>query len=303
MSLVMERETLEVCREEGKLGVTIEGFDCRMASDSEFDAIQKLVYTDKIVVLKNQKLTPRDLVALGQRLGRIETYYQPMYHHPEVREVFVSSNVGSGGDHRVGVPQTGKFWHADYQFMANPFGITMIHQQVVPKGERGTYFIDMGRAYEKLPRAMKTALQGTRARHSVRRYFKIRPTDVYRPITELLDEIERETPAVLHPATFRHPVTGETVLYISEGFTCSLERADGTLLDDSVLQELFAMTGQMDMTFSHENIHLQTFEVNDLLIWDNRSLIHRARHVTVPEPTVSFRVTPHDAYPFFGAMG
>src|SRR5205823_910776 len=146
-------------------------------------------------------------------------------------------------------PQTGKFWHADYQFMPNPFGLTVIQQQVVPKGNRGTYFIDMGQAFQKLPAELKVAIAGTRCRHSVRRYFKIRPTDVYRPITELLDEIERETPAVIHPTTFTHPVTGETVLYISEGFTYAIEAADGTPMDSRLLQDLFEVTGQLDTTF------------------------------------------------------
>jgi alpha-ketoglutarate-dependent taurine dioxygenase len=297
MNHAIQRAEATALPERG-LGVTLDGFDCRTASDRDLADVKKLVYTDKIVVLKNQQLSPADFVALGSRLGTIETYYQPMYHHPEHKEIFVSSNVPTG-DGRVGVPQTGKFWHADYQFMPNPFGLTVIHQQVVPKANRGTYFIDMGRAYEKLPARLKAAIAGTRARHSVRRYFKIRPTDVYRAVTDLLDEIERETPAVTHPTTFTHPATGETVLYISEGFTCALEAEDGTPLDPAVLQELFEATGQMDTSFTHENIHLQPFEVGDLLIWDNRSLIHRARHVTVPEPTVSFRVTPHDEYPFY----
>jgi alpha-ketoglutarate-dependent taurine dioxygenase len=57
----------------------------------------------------------------------------------------------------------------------------------------------MGGAYEKLFRQLKKAAAGTRSRHSVRRYFKIRPTDVYRPVKENLDDIERETAAVIHP--------------------------------------------------------------------------------------------------------
>src|SRR5205814_1831863 len=156
-------------------------FDCRVASDKQFADVKNLVYTEKIVVLKNQGLSPDEFVALGNRLGRLETYYQPMYHHAERKEIVVSSNVPTGGN-RVGVPQTGKFWHADYQFMPNPFGLTVIQQQVVPKGKRGTYFIDMGQAFERLSRELKAAIAGTRCRHSVRRYFKIRPTDVYRPI-------------------------------------------------------------------------------------------------------------------------
>ncbi|KPC75455.1 hypothetical protein ADL35_25060, partial [Streptomyces sp. NRRL WC-3753] len=53
---------------------------------------------------------------------------------------------------------------------------------------------------------------------------------------------------------------------------------------------------RLDRDFGHENIHLQTFERGDLLVWDNRSLIHCARHTTTPEPTVSFRVTVHDEF-------
>ena len=61
-----------------------------------------------------------------------------------------------------------------------------------------------------------------------------------------------------------------------------------------LLRELLAATGQLDDTFEHEDIHLQTFEKGDLLIWDNRTLIHRARHTATPEPAVSYRVTVYD---------
>lgn len=280
-----------------KIGMAVADFDPAGASDAAVNELKHLVYAEKIVVLKGQRLTPAEFVALGARLGEVETYYQPMYHHPEFKEIFVSSNVSDNGQ-RVGVPQTGKFWHADYQFMPRPFGLTLIYPQVVPKVSRGTYFIDMGRAYQKLPAGLRSAIDGGTCLHSARRYFKIRPSDVYRPIHEVMADVERETPPVAHPTVLTHPVTGEQVLYLSEGFAYALEDADGTRLDDAVLPELLTRTGQLDTTFTHENIHLQTFDEGDLLIWDNRSLIHRALHTVNPEPTVSFRVTVHDEYPF-----
>ncbi|MFI1766206.1 TauD/TfdA dioxygenase family protein [Streptomyces sp. NPDC020800] len=275
------------------LGATVEDFDHTSASGADIEVLKHLVYTKKIAVLKGQNLTPRQFLDLGMRLGRPETYYEPMYHHPELREIFVSSNVPENG-RQIGVPKTGKFWHADYQFMPDPFGITLIHPQVVPQKNRGTYFIDMGRAYEKLPGDLRKQVAGTYCRHSVRKYFKIRPHDVYRPLSEIIEEVERKTPAVRQPTTFTHPLTGETVLYISEGFTVGIEDADGKPLGDDLLHRLFEATGQLDDTFEHGNIHLQGFERGDLLIWDNRSLIHRARHTATPEPTVSHRVTVHD---------
>ncbi|MYX97518.1 TauD/TfdA family dioxygenase [Streptomyces sp. SID486] len=275
------------------LGATVEGFDPADASDADVEALKRTVYTRKIAVLKGQHLSPRQFLDLGRRLGRPETYYEPMYHHPEFEEIFVSSNVPENG-RQIGVPRTGAFWHADYQFMPDPFGITLIHPQVVPEKNRGTYFIDMGRAYDSLSEGLKKEIAGTYCRHSVRKYFKIRPHDVYRPLSEIVDEVERRTPAVRQPTTFVHPLTGETVLYISEGFTVGIEDADGRPLDEQLLGRLLEATGQLDDTFEHDGIHLQTFEQGDLLIWDNRSLVHRARHTTTPEPAVSHRVTVHD---------
>jgi taurine dioxygenase len=133
----------------------------------------------------------------------------------------------------------------------------------------------------------------------VRRYFKIRPSDVYRPVSALLEEIEQHTPASEHPAVFDHPVTGEPVLYISEAITEELRGPDGLPLRAGLLEELLEATGQLDTTFRHPNLHLQTFDKGDLLIWDNRSLVHRALHAAKPEPTVSHRVTVHDEHEFY----
>lgn len=284
-------------QQDAMFGVSVEGFDALNSSDEDVDVLKRAVYEKKIVVLKNQTLTPYQFVALGRRFGVPQVYYQPMYHHPEVEEIFVSSNVPHDG-RRVGVPQTGKFWHSDYSFMPRPFSITFIYPQVVPRNNRGTYFIDMGRAYAMLPERLKSAVSGTKARHSARRYFKIRPTDVFRPLGEVLEEIEKESPDVFHPTVVTHPVTGEKILYVSEALTHELLNGNGTALDDKLLQELFEATGQRDLTFSHENIHLQTFEEGDLLIWDNRSLIHRALHTGGSEPAVSFRVTVMDEHPW-----
>jgi alpha-ketoglutarate-dependent taurine dioxygenase len=280
-----------------KMGVVVDGFDAATATESDLESLREAVYAKRIALLRNQHLSPADFVALGHRLGEPEEYYEPMYHHPVEKKIFVSSNVGEG-DRQVGVPKTGKFWHADYQFMPRPFALTLIYPQEVPTKNRGTYFIDMCDAYDRLPEDLQDAIQDTYCRHSPRRYFKIRPSDVYRPIGELYDEIEQRTPPARHPTTFTHPVTGRTVLYVSEGLTYAIEDADGKQLDDALLRRVLDATGQLDATFSHDNIHLQTFDKGDLLIWDNRALVHRALHTTTPEPAVSFRVTLHDQHNF-----
>jgi len=272
------------------VGVVVEGFDS--ASDEDVRAVRQAVYREKIVVLKGQDLDPHGFLALGRRFGEPAAYYEPIYHHPEVKEVFVSSNV-SEGEKRMGVPKTGKFWHSDYQFMPRPFDITLIYPQVVPTTNRGTYFIDLCKAYENLSEDLKLAVKGTTATHSVRRYFKIRPSDVYRPISEVIDEVDAKTPPVRMPTAHPHRHTDETILYVSEGFTLSVTDADGRDQPD-LLHALLEHTGQLDRSYTHPAIHLQTYEKGDMLLWDNRSMVHRALHTATPEPTVSFRVTVHD---------
>lgn len=288
---------MKVQLQEGqRLGARVEGFDHRTASDEDVRRLIDLTHERKIVVLRGQQLGPQDYLALGQRFGEVEAYYQPMYHHPEVKEIFVASNIAQDGK-VVGVPRTGKFWHIDYEFMPRPFAFTLVYQRVVPQGPRGTFYIDLAEAFDKLPQALKDEARGTIACHSPRRYFKIRPEDVYRPICELLEEIDRETPPARHPTVIRHPVTGRETLFISEGLTYALEGPGGEELRPGLLRSLLEASGQMDAEHRHPAIHLQTVETNDLVMWDNRALVHCALHTPTPEPTETWRLTLNDGLP------
>ncbi|MFI1913313.1 TauD/TfdA dioxygenase family protein [Nocardia sp. NPDC020380] len=272
------------------MGVVVENFDADSTEDVQL--LKKTVYRDKIVLLRGQDLDVPGFLALGRRLGTPEAYYEPAYHHPDHHEVFVSANVEENGQ-RIGVPKTGRFWHSDYQFMPRPFDITLTSPRVVPTKNRGTLFIDMAKAYEGLSHELKQRVEGTSATHTVRRYFKIRPSDVYRPICELVAEVDAKTPPVTAPTVYEHPHTGERVLYLSEGFTESITDAAGQQQPE-LLRELLAATGQLDDVPNEVPVHLQTFEAGDVLIWDNRTLVHRAVHTDTPEPAISWRVTVHD---------
>lgn len=282
-----------------KIKVTVvRGLDTNKITPKQADDLKSLIYKNKILVLKQQHLSPRCYLDFAYRLGMPEEYYQAMYHHPECREIFVSSNVPRDGG-QVGVPRTGRFWHSDYSFMPKPFAITLIYPQIIPTQNRGTYFIDMGRAYEMLAESLKDRIHGATSSHSVLRYFKIRPHDIYRPISEIIAEVHQVTPEVQHPLTFKHPMTGETVLYISDGFTQSIRDSNGNDLGQTLVDELLTACGQRDRSFQHPLIHLQTYEPGDILLWDNRSLVHCALHTLKPEPTESFRITLHDHKPFY----
>ncbi|GEE00601.1 putative dioxygenase [Gordonia spumicola] len=276
----------------------IPDFELATATVVDFDEIRERIYRDKIVVLKNQDLAVPEFVELGHRLGEPVPYYEPIYHHPDSPLVFVSSNIDHEGE-RIGVPKTGAFWHADYQFMPKPFAFTVFYPQKLPSRGRGTYFIDMAEAYRNLSPDLREQIDGAYGYHSVRRYMKIRPGDVYRPLHEVIAEVEQRTPPQVFPAVGNHPVTGERQLYLSEAFTYRLTDANGRSLGDELLRAVLAESGQLDNSYKHRNIFTRTYDPGDIVLWDNRALIHRALHNPSGEPTESYRVTVLDGRPLF----
>lgn len=239
------------------LGVTVEGLAAGRASAADIAALKKTVYTNKIVVLKGQDLTPRELLAFGRRLGRQADHHEPAYC------------------------QAGQFWHSDRHLTATPFDLSVSYPRLVP-----TYFIDMAAAYDRLPDELKLAIRDITATYGVLRYAMLGPKDKNQTLAGIVDQVNTRTPPVEGPVAVKHPVTGATVLQVSEGFTVGLRQPDGLDRPD-LLAALLEATGQLDPTYRHANIHLRTFEPGDLLVWDTHSLIHRAALDVAPEPVVS----------------
>lgn len=277
-------------------GAIVTDFDAATATSEDFASLKEAIYQHRLVVLKNQEdITPEAFIRIGEHLGEIVPYYEPMYHHPDHKEIFVSANTEFEG-RKMGVPKTGKFWHADYQFKPQPFAFTIFAPKILPAGNRGTFFINMADAFNGLPEAMKDKIRGTKAGHSVRRFFKIRPSDVYRPLGEIVSEVEQASPETFHPTVVKHPVTGEEILYISEGFTDRIVDESGADQPE-ILEQLLREVGMRDDTFTHPNIINHSYEAGEIVIWDNRVLSHRALHTTTNAATVSHRLTVLDEHP------
>lgn len=271
------------------LGAQIIGVDPSTLDSITREEIREIVYTNKLVILKGVHPSPEQYLQLGRIIGDIVPYYESMYHHKDFPEIFVSST-----EENQGVPRTGAFWHIDYMFMPEPFAFSMVLPLTVPGPDRGTYFIDLNRAWASLPAETQDRARGTLSTHDPRRHIKIRPDDVYRPIGEVWNEITRTTPPIKWPTVIRHPQTGEEILYICASGTTRMEDHDARLIDPELLEDLMAATGQLDTEFTHPFIHTQHYEVGDIILWDNRVLMHRAKHGTSAGTLTTYRLTMLD---------
>jgi len=279
-------------------GVEIIDLDARNVSDNDVKKIQEMIYSDKLVMLKNQSMTPEEYCDFGRRFGHVEKYYEEMYHHPVVKEIFVSSNFVENGSNQ-GVPKTGSFWHSDYAFMPELFSISIIYPQAISSSKRGTYYINMGDVYDSLDEELKVEIDNKFCEHSIRKYFKIRPTDVYKPIGDIFREIEEKTPPTTRPLVLTHPVTKKKILYISEGFSVGIKDVAGNSLELDLLHRLLEKSGQLDKSFNHPLIKYISIGLGDIILWDNRSLVHHAEHTKTVGPSKSYRLTVYDSYSRF----
>ena len=177
----------------------------------------------------------------------------------ELREQLGDLNFG-GDSLRPGLFET---FHTDDAYTERPASATVLHARELPAGPGGdTSFLDMRAAYRLLDRAQQARLIGLRAVHAYNNRGAFAPrVSAEGPYEELVD--------VSYPVVRAHPATGEPALYFD------LDRAthvEGMPIDEgrALLQELQEHAESRAPRYEHQ------WRPNDVLIWDNASVQHKA---------------------------
>jgi taurine dioxygenase len=278
-----------------RLGADVADVDLRQVTAAQVAALKAAVYEHKLLVFHGVDLPDAEYVAMARKFGVPQRYFQRHYHHPSFAEIFVSNNVPVDGK-KVGVAGTGRMWHSDYQFFPEPLPLTFVMPRIVPPGgSRGTWFVDMVAAWRELPAALRDALHGARCFQDAVLYYKVQPFDVDKGIGELMEQFHREAPGAVHPAVIRHPVDGREALYVSSGFT---QRVDAIPHERSqaLLRDLFAFV-------EHESrVCTVPWQLGDLMLWDNRQVIHRSSGNLHGLASRSYRIGVYDGLPFYPGL-
>lgn len=276
-----------------EIGGIITGIDITelLPESEEIIEIRNAIYRNKLVVIRNQDFTPLEYVEFAKKIGTPQIYFQKNYHHPDFPEIFVSSNVNKKGE-KIGVAGTGHYWHTDCQFEQNPLSFTSITPVIIPKTVRETRYIDMHQVYNKLPDHLRELVENATLIHGGNNRYKVTPEDIDKSIQQLIDKMNEMVPFVKHPAVIEHPVTGDKILYASRGFTMKF---DGFSYEKNqrVLNELF------DFIEKDEHIHTHAWKKGDLIIWDNRYLLHMSSPLVPGDKSKSYRIGIYDKYPFY----
>lgn len=245
-------------------GVAITGADLSQPlSPALQDAIFAAFRDHHILVFRDQDLSQDEQLAFTRQFGEIEEHVARHSAAARYGLVHLVTNVGDDGQPTTKLTQVGNYlWHTDKSYHAVPSLMTVLHAKELPPEGGDTQFANMAMAYEALPETTKQQIAGMRAVHSwaaSRRRAGAPPPS----------EIEmRERPPVDHPLVRTHPVSGAKTLYIGNHASHILGMPEDE--GDALLVELLEHATQPQFIYTHR------WHDGDLVMWDNRCLLHRA---------------------------
>jgi alpha-ketoglutarate-dependent 2,4-dichlorophenoxyacetate dioxygenase len=155
-----------------------------------------------------------------------------------------------------------RLWHTDASFQDPPGRYSMLSAKVVPPAGADTEYADMRAAYDALPEEDKTRLEGLRVHHSI---AHSRQTLGF----EFSDAEQDALKGAVHPLVRTIPRSNRRALYLASHASRILDWPvpEGRLL----LHELIEHATRPEFVYRHR------WRVGDLVIWDNRATMHRAR--------------------------
>ena len=247
------------------LGAQVSGIDMtREMDEATFGAIHRAFLRFQVLLFPPHDLPPARQVALGRRFGEVQIHVMNQYHADGFPELYRLSNLDASGKPTGHHPDKGTLaWHTDGSWQRVTGQATIIYGEVMPAQGGETHFCDMYGAYERLSPAWKARIANLRAVHTLD--FSRTRRHGEAPLTE---EQRRAKPPVDHPVVRTHPETGRKCLYLGD----HAEYIVGRPYEEgrAMIEELNALAVHPDLTYEHR------WKMRELLIWDNRCVMHRA---------------------------
>ncbi len=186
-----------------------------------------------------------------------------------------------GRDHVIAVervadetaPLFAENWHSDWSFQERPPAGTCLRSLIVPPEGGDTWFADQHAALDAMPASLRERLEGAQAIHSARGGYAPDGTygdgDRARGRSMAIRPSAEAMATQLHPIIRAHPETGQLGVFSCLGYIIGIEGMDDAEARP-LLGELYGHQTADDFVYRHR------WEPNMLVMWDNRSVLHRA---------------------------
>ncbi|HEY4172511.1 MAG TPA: TauD/TfdA family dioxygenase [Rhodopila sp.] len=228
-----------------------------------------------VLIFHDQPFDDETQMAFSRNFGALEVSSGAEMAKPEDRRLKLEmadiSNLDRDNQLRPADDKTrlgslgNRLWHSDASFRAIPAKYSLLSARIIPGSGGNTEFADMRAAYDALDDATKADIDDMITEHSTAYSREIIgfPKENYGAHNQ--DKLR----PVRHRLVRTHPVTGRKSLYLSAHI--------GTIVGWPVPEARAFIRDLTEHATQPQFIHAHQWRVHDLVIWDNRTTMHRAR--------------------------
>jgi taurine dioxygenase len=246
----------------------ISGVDVADISDEEFEQIYAAWLEYGVLRLRDQHIDEDQLQAFSARFGPLEEAPFGRMSEEEkakIKNRYVTqlSNIVVDGKPIGGLGNAEASWHSDMTYIEAPPPASVLLGVEIPEAGGDTYFADQNAAYEALPEKLRERAADLTIKHDAAHTSIGKLRRGFEPFDD-----PRDAPGAVHPIVHTHEETGRLALYLGRR---EWAYVSGLALEESeqLLDELWQYAALP------ENVWQQNWQPYDLVIWDNRRVLHR----------------------------
>jgi alpha-ketoglutarate-dependent 2,4-dichlorophenoxyacetate dioxygenase len=271
----------------------VSGIDLREPLDATaVSAIENAINQHGVLVFHEQFITDEQQIAFSRNFGELETTVRAYrtdfvprldLHIADISNLNEKNEVLSQDDRRRLNALGNRLWHSDSSFKRIPARFSLLSARSIPDEGGETEFADMRAAWDALPDKMKRQLEGLVAEHT-QLFSRARIG-----FTDWSEEERAKMAPVPQVLVRTHPASGRKSLFLSShaGRIRGMPEPEARML----LLDLTEHATQRQFVYTHR------WQVGDLVMWDNRCTMHRARAYDETQVRDMHRTTVSDGLP------
>ena len=251
-------------------GVEALGIDVTRLDEAAFEEVVALFEEHSVLLFRGQTLSDEAQIGFSRRFGPLETTIRSIasqaatpIHVANLSNVDAEGRLIPTGDKRNLYNAGNQMWHTDSSFKKVPAHASLLSAREVPPEGGETQFGSMRVAYARLPEDTRAFLEDKVAVHSFV-YSRGLVDDALMP-----PDHAAQVPPVRQAMVRANPVHGRKAFYVGS-HACEIEGLP-TAGARALLRELREAATRPDLVYTHR------WRVGDLVMWDNRCMLHRGR--------------------------